>query len=1607
MTNIMKPQFLLFALLLAISLQLAAQVSISTDGSSPDPSSMLDVKSSNKGMLIPRVALTAINVAAPIASPAVGLLVYNTADAGTPPNNVTQGFYCWKGTRWFAVMMPQGTTTGDMLYWDGTQWVLVPAGDPAQILRLCNGVPTWGPCIPSVTTTPVSTITATSVVSGGNITNDGGEAVTARGVCWNTAGNPTTADTYTEDGSGTGAFASEVTGLSSGVVYYLRAYASNNTGTAYGDEIMTCTEGSDSQSCAGIPAFSYGGQTYHTVKIGTQCWLKENLNIGTMINSSQAMANNQVVEKYCYLNNPDSCQSFGGLYQWGEMMNYSTQPGSQGLCPSGWHLPADGEWCTLATYLDAAVDCQTMYLTGSDIGGKLKETGTAHWFPSNYAATNSSGFSAFGGGYSSSGGFDLIGHVGHWWTSSTAGESHQLWLLYRGSTFIGRYAHLPSYAFSVRCVKNPLPVITTSAVTDITTETASCGGEVVSDGGTTVIERGVCFNTTGAPTLDDPYSSAETNNSIFTCQMSGLDPNTTYYVRAYATTSNGTGYGNQVVFTTLQLVIPATAWELAGNSGTNPSSNFIGTTDTSSLIFKVNNYRSGMLDINRWNASWGYHALTKASGTSNTALGHYSLEQNTTGSSNTAVGGNSLVSNTTGHDNTAVGIGSMMVNASGYENSAFGSSALANNQIGIRNVALGNNALASSGGSYNTAVGFLAGYLGGSSNVFIGSYAGMNEYGNNKLVIDNRYRNDPQTTSEQALIYGSFADTPANQQLTFNANVGIGTTNPSNRLHIVSTANPLRLEGLQTTINEDFLVVDENGVVSKRTGTGTPAAWELTGNWGTNPAINFIGTKDYAPLTFRVHNEPSGIIDATYQNTAFGNLSFISNTTGAGNSALGYKALHSNTTGTENTATGINSLISNTEGSGNTANGTSALFYNTIGSSNTATGFVALRSNTVGEENCAVGYLSLFNNISGNSNTAIGCSSLSANTTGHSNVSIGVVALNANTTRSNLVAIGDSSLYNNGFGATETYHATQNTAVGSKSLYANTSGFYNTAMGFHALYSNTTGHRNTAVGDGALFNNSAGSSNTAVGFNSLANSSGDSNTGIGEFALTGNGTGYLNTAVGVLSMYSNTTGFWNTGIGGSALYSNSTGTHNTAIGVEALSTNSTGDHNTACGVMALNKNTTGTNNAANGASALWKNSTGSYNTANGAYSLNFNTTGAYNTASGAGSLYANITGNCNSASGYASLENNTEGSFNTANGMEALHLSVDGYSNTAIGSKALYTNVSGVGNVALGYYAGYFETGSNKLFIDSQERSNETEGREKSLIYGVFDADPANQVLALNANVGVGTITPEESSALEIKSTTKGFLPPRMTASEIAVIQDPADGLMVYNTTDSHLYIYITVDSIWKRVAFDSQTINPCLSFTVTHTVGSVAPMSKTVTYGTALTNLTGSDKCWITQNLGADHQATSVNDATEASAGWYWQFNRMQGYKHTGSERTPNTPWITNINENSNWTLANDPCSLELGSGWRLPTSTEWTSVDASGGWTNWNGPWNSVLKMHAAGSLSSGGSLFGRGSNGFYWSNSQYDNTQGWYLNFNSEAGGMLYSDKFYGLSARCLRE
>ena len=295
------------------------------------------------------------------------------------------------------------------------------------------------------------------------------------------------------------------------------------------------------------------------------------------------------------------------------------------------------------------------------------------------------------------------------------------------------------------------------------------------------------------------------------------------------------------------------------------------------------------------------------------------------------------------------------------------------------------------------------------------------------------------------------------------------------------------------------------------------------------------------------------------------------------------------------------------------------------------------------------------------------------NTTGYSNLALGNGALFVNTIRNNLVAIGDSALYNNGIGVLFNYQSAGNTAIGSKALFANTTGYLNTANGFRALYSNTSGNENTANGYQALYSNS---------------------------------TGYENTANGVQALYTNTTGFWNIAIGHQSLYFNTSGSENTANGFRALEDNTTGTNNTASGLFSMRNNTTGSDNTAIGSIALYNNSSGYGNVAIGCRALYNSINGSNIVAIGDSALYNQGT---NSGNNYR----------NTAVGSKALFANTTGYWNTANGSQTLYSNTTGYNNTGLGNNADVSISSLNNATVIGAEA---LVGASKTMAFGRKDS---------------------------------------------------------------------------------------------------------------------------------------------------------------------------------------------------------------------------------------------------------------------------------------------
>jgi len=199
---------------------------------------------------------------------------------------------------------------------------------------------------------------------------------------------------------------------------------------------------------------------YPTIQIGTQCWMKWNLNVGTRINGTLDPSNNTTIEKYCYNDIEDSCDVYGGLYQWDEMMQYVLTEGAQGICPDGWHIPSDAEWCTLENYVDAGyVPCDAQAFRGIDLGNHLREAGYTHWYYSATAvADNSSGFTALAAGYKaeSDGLFHNLYNYAYYRTSTSldawSSWGRKLWF---NDVQSGRGFHSSNAdGYSVRCIKD-------------------------------------------------------------------------------------------------------------------------------------------------------------------------------------------------------------------------------------------------------------------------------------------------------------------------------------------------------------------------------------------------------------------------------------------------------------------------------------------------------------------------------------------------------------------------------------------------------------------------------------------------------------------------------------------------------------------------------------------------------------------------------------------------------------------------------------------------------------------------------------------------------------------------------------------------------------------------------------------------------------------------------------------------------------------------------------------------------------------------------------------------------------------------------------------------
>ena len=311
--------------------------------------------------------------------------------------------------------------------------------------------------LPVIFTVKISNITATTAIIGGEVTDNGGFEITARGVCWSESPTPSLEDNYSSEGIGTGSFASSIYGLTEWTIYYVRTYASNKIGTVFGEELTFRSNN---------PVQDYDGNKYQTVKIGNQIWMVENLKTihyadGTPLVDGTNAGNIQYdyITKYyfAYDNDENNVYTYGRLYSWAAVMNGTESStdnpsGVQGVCPDGWHVPSDDEWKELEMFLGMSkIDADATRWRGADEGNKLKSNNG--WTSGN--GSNESGFSALpAGSRGSSNYFHGRGYWAYFWSSSENSYSPWYRILHGLHDDVDRYTLPKDYSLSVRCLKD-------------------------------------------------------------------------------------------------------------------------------------------------------------------------------------------------------------------------------------------------------------------------------------------------------------------------------------------------------------------------------------------------------------------------------------------------------------------------------------------------------------------------------------------------------------------------------------------------------------------------------------------------------------------------------------------------------------------------------------------------------------------------------------------------------------------------------------------------------------------------------------------------------------------------------------------------------------------------------------------------------------------------------------------------------------------------------------------------------------------------------------------------------------------------------------------------
>ena len=1498
---------------------------------------------------------------------------------------------------------------------------------------------------PSVSNVSISNITSTTFDASAAVTPDGGAAVTARGICWNTTGNPVMTDNPVPNGVGTGSFTSTLSGLTE-KTYYVRAYAMNSAGTAYSPVVSSyriCPSTFTVMHVAGLN----GAPVTKTVTYGSvsssltgkaACWITKNLGADQQATSATD-ATELSAGWYWQFNRSQGYQFTTTLYPatWGAAINEKSDWVSANdpcnlLLGNGWRIPTYVEWTNV-------------------MGAPQNWTNSANAY--------SSILKLHGGGFLTSGAMNSRGNSGEYWASTQISDANGGNIGFNTTLCFMQNFVKSTAGLSIRCLRDSIylskPTVSMVSFSNSTSTSVDASTAVILDGGSAVTARGICWNTTGNPVITDNPVPNGTGTGSFTSTLSGLTEGT-YYVRAYATNSVGTVFSPITSFK----ICPAafTVQHVQGLNGSpvsktvtyhSISTNISGATKcwlTQNL--GADQQAVSATDASEASAGW-YWQFNHTQG-----FKHDGTTRTPASSWNGNISENSNWLPANDPCTLQLGTGWRIPTSVEWTNvisspqtwttyaDAF-ASILKLHQAG--DLDNGNGAL----------------YIRGSIGYYWSSTQASNGSGNNLMIngsssvaVNNNYKAygmaircicDTVLLSVSDVIIPNATMTASTASVTAQVIADGGSTlisrgvcwnttgNPTISDHVLATGSGLgSVSEMMTGLMEGPTYYVRAFATNSK---GTAYSPHVNGFKICNPftAIHVAGVNG-APVTKTVtYGTVSSTISGAPRCWITQNLgsdqqaTSVSDATepSAGwywqfNKLQGYK--NDGTTRTP-ASTWIATISENSDwlpvndpcvnllGLGWRLP-TFSEWTNVVGSPqywNTSSDAYAsvlklhlassldYNNGTLNPRGSAGYYWSSTQSTAGNGNDIFINSSNSVVNTMYKTYPFPVRCLRDTI----VIAVPTVSDVN-----APTASMTVNTAVGSASVISNGGA----TLSARGLCWNTTG--NPGIGDNKVTNGS----------------------GIGSFSeiLTGlvQGPTYY-----VRGYATNTKGTGYSPDVTSFKICPTTFTLTHTAGVNGAPVTKTITYGSVSSILSgaakcwLTQNL-GADHQASSVTDATEPSAGWYWQFNNPQGYQFTTVRTPATAWTGGIsqnsdwLPANDPCRLLLGTGWRLPTYNewfnadaSPRNWQTPADVFAseLKLHAAGYLDTGgalnvRGANGYYWSSNQFSNTSYAYfmhfYPGYADaTYQNKAFGSSVRCLCDT------VVLSVSDVVIPTSIMTATTATGSGVIIsdggfPITSRGLCWNTIGNPVITDQTVSTGVSIgsFTEIIPGLIEGPTYYVRGYATNAKGTAYSPVVSSFKMCNP---ITIIHTAGiNGAPVSKIVTYHSISSTISGAAKCWLTQNLGADQQAASVSDATEPSAGWYWQFNNAQGYQYT-SVRMPSTAWTGGISQNSDWLPANDPCTLMLGAGWRLPTNNEWFNAD--GNPRNWSTPadvFASELKLHAAGYLDTGGALNVRGANGYYWYSNQFSNTSyAYFMHFYPGYADATYQNKAFGSSVRCI--